>query len=168
MADLAKASLTIEFVSSTADGHSLSLEVNENDNNGKTSFSVGDTVYFRLFQIGDFDYNIGSTNGSINLNNSSLLADKEEDVTFEPGDKTKDLQSPIDTISNVYWYGNSLGSVTKTGFNSIVLGTQADSYGVANIKYKSPYKKYSLINGCNFIPPDIGKFVVLIYAYEVI
>ena len=168
MADLAKASLTIEFVSSVADGHSLSLEVASEDNNGKTSFAPGDSVYFRLYQIGDFNYNIGSTNGSIALTNNNLLSDEEEDITFEPNDKVKDLQKPIDTLTNIYWYGNSLGSLTKATESSITLGTSATGYGVTNIKYTSPYKKYLLTNGCNFIPPEIGKFVVLIHAEEVL
>lgn len=168
MADLAKASLTIEFVSSVADGHSLSLEVVSDDNNGKTSFAPGDSVYFRLYQVGDFDYNIGTTNGSISLINSYLLSNEEEDVTFEPNDKAKDLQKPIDTLINIYWYGNSLGGVTKATDNTITLNNVATEYGVANVQYNSPYKKYLLANGCNFIPPETGKFVVLIYAEEVL
>lgn len=165
MADLAKASLTIEFSFDGADGHNLILEVVAEDNNGKTTFTPGDNVYFRLYQVGDFNYNIGTTSGSVSLSRSDLLSDEEDDLIFTPSERTNNTKKPVHSVTNIYWYGNSLGSLSHTGTSFSV---SQDGYGVANIKYKSLYKEYLLSNACSFIPADIGKFTVLVYAEEII
>lgn len=162
---LAKATLTIEFSFEGSADNSLILEVVAEDNDNKTRFIPGDTVFFRLYQIGDFSYEIGSTNGSVSFvrDGSSIL---EDDITFTNEGRTVNLSKPATTLSSSFWYGRSLGGLTLSGYNNIT--STLDGYGVVNVKYNAPYKLYSLTNGCSSIPVGLDKFIVLIYAYEIV
>jgi hypothetical protein len=165
MADFAKASLTISFVAYTGDGNSLTMEVVAEDNNNKTTFYPGDTVYFRLYQIGTFNYEIGTTSGNIVFQSSSTSSE-DEDLIFENTADPVSLSKPATSLTSTYWYGRSLGTLTLVGESSVKAANVG--YAVANVKYTSPYKLYALQNACSSIPAGLDKFAVLIYANEVI
>lgn len=166
MANLAKASVVIEFAFSGRDGNSLVLEVNADDNNGKTTFLPGDSVYFRLYKIGDFQYNLGSTSGNISFIGDNYYSDELVDLTFTLDEPSQSSNKPISSITSVYWYGTSLGTINVV--DSSIFQPVNTGYAVATVGYKSPYTKYLLSNACSFIPAETGKYLVLVHAEEII
>ena len=133
------ASLVINFGDTDKDGESnivLDAEVNEEDNNGKTSFLAGDTVYFRIYHSGN--YTVTQTMGSTSIYNrnvSSVITDEEVHFTFSATANTDKL---ITSLVNYSWMGNNLGAISKSNYSEVTCGV-ADNIGIAKITYNTNY-----------------------------
>ena len=128
------ASLVINF--GDLDDAYLSAEINEDDNEGKTSFLAGDTVRFRIYHSGA--YVVTQTAGSttkITADVPETIAD--EIVTFafaKTGNTSKFISGSLTGV----WVGTPVGVIKQSGFNGVSGGLDT-AIGVAEVSYASAY-----------------------------
>jgi len=145
------ASLVINFGDVT-DAY-LSAEILDDDNEGKTSFSAGDTVYFRIYHSGTFDVisNIGSTSevsANQTQNIKELTDDGNEEMVTFAFSGTASTDKLISNFISGEWVGTELGTIAKSGHAEVSGGIKSkdnggtglpDSVGVAKIDYDTKY-----------------------------
>ena len=131
----------------------LSAEILDLDNEGKTSFSAGDTVYFRVYH--SCDYELTETAGTTSTTETDIIQNikeltddgKGEVITFAFSGTTS-TGKLIDTVVSSSWMGTALGTIAKSGYSEVSGGliTKAnggsglpDSVGVARVDYNTKY-----------------------------
>lgn len=114
-------------------------------NNGRTSFSPGDSAVFLLFKTDDVTVDslissYGVVEAVTPIPPATDLYEVEEWLTFADTD-TASLSKPY-TIGLTYeWYGTNLGTLTPDG-TSIRAATKG--VGVAKVKYRSRFTAHSI------------------------
>lgn len=157
------ASLVINFGDET--DAFLEAEINEEDNEGKTSFVAGDEVYFRVYNSGN--YKIIQTAGSTSLessNNVVNISELNEEGLLEQVSFAFSATSSTDKYIHQFysgtWIGKPLGIIKKIGHNELSGGVvpkeqggsgKPDSVGVAEVDYDTKYDlwKYSSPSSLN-------------------
>ena len=143
-------SVTITFATQVAEGDGiLKVEVNENDNGGKTRFNYGDKAIFRVYCYpANMKLNFVVSAGV--LSNVGYGADEKEDLLqftgWDPksGDaNTASLSYPASSgLKSTKWLGNSLGSITIQNGDSAVASKRG--VGVAKVTYPVSFLKKGL------------------------
>jgi len=131
---------------------SLTLAIESDDNNGRTSFYPGDTIYLRLYGSPSSlldSVSVHATNGSI-IAGSVTTDTFEEDVTFTNGEGS--VSHTIESAS-IEWYGTDLGSITYNAGVSSTIYSQIKSMGIGSVTYTAKYLPiiFSSVSG-NFDP----------------
>lgn len=140
------ATFVIDFGSIT-DAY-LTAELDESLN-GKTSFSKGDTVHFKVYS--DVNYTIevtsGTIQGSLPQNGGLPVSELIEDnvVSFVKGDPAG-ISKLFVSMASTIWHGNDLGAINGIS-NTSVQATNAteDTLGIATIGYNSRYYQHRLL-----------------------
>ena len=136
----------------------LEAEINEDDNDGKTTFVAGDEVKFRIYHSGN--YTVMQTTGSSSLDSSNISENNIiEQVSFAFS-ATSSTDKLITGINSYSWIGKTLGAIQKSNYNE-VSGGKADDIGVASINYNSQYDLWTYsspadINGSTTYTVVIG------------
>lgn len=132
----------------------LEAEVNEADNEGKTSFVAGDEVFFRIYNSGT--YEVIQSAGSTSLessNNVINIAELNEEGSLEyvtfAFSGTASTDKYIHAFNSGNWIGTQLSEIKKSGFNEISGGLnpvtkKADKVGVAKVDYDTKYDLWKL------------------------
>ena len=158
------ASLVINFGDLDEKNVILEAEINEIDNESKTSFVAGDEVKFRIYHSGS--YTVDQTAGSCTLNETDVIQNvlewndnKLEQVSFAFS-ATASTDKLIHQFRSGTWIGRELGILKKSGYNEIS-GGSATSIGVAEINYDTIYDLWTFsspatVNGSTTYTVVIG------------
>ena len=127
---------------------SLTLAIESEDNDGKSSFYPGDLIKLRLYASPSSlleSVTVHASKGSITT--SAIATDSfEENVTFINGEGS--VGHTIETAS-ITWYGTDLGSISYNSGNSSSVYSQVDGMGIGKVTYTAKYLpiSYSSISG---------------------
>lgn len=122
--DLATANLTITFASELLDdeaGRGIQIDLDEDLNNGKTSFLYGDTAHFRVFTnplnlnfvcvCSDPTANLSKATSSIKRNCNI----EDEQLNFINTDECNLSFPCVGNLIATQWYGNDWGPLSLIG-----------------------------------------------------
>ena len=102
----------------------LVAELDSDLNGGRSSFSIGDAVYFRIYSVGS--YSVECSDGFVNEFSSGTELIENEIISF-PYSKTASTAKKVSSINYSEWLGNDLGVVSIAGTNTPT--TLSASYG---------------------------------------
>ena len=144
------ASLTITFKSITdSKSGNVSIELDDEKNNGKTEFMYGEKAYFRVFADPGMSVSVLSTDGAISNEGAGVSTETELKEFVEKD--TAETSKAIEGIVSHRWLGQDLGNITKSGIKEIKSSQKPDiangKIGMAEIKYTAHYKRYALSVG---------------------
>lgn len=142
-------SVTISFTTAlpTGGGKDVVIELDDEKNNGKTTFRYGEKAYFKIFYDPALNVVVDKTDGIL-TDEGQGQETVEEFVSFIDS-KEATLNKPCLNILSVEWLGNSLGSITQQGLYSIItektpeLGG-SNGIGLAKIEYTTQFKRYAI------------------------
>ena len=144
-------SVTITFATQVAEGDGvLKVEVDSEDNGGKSQFSYGDKAVFRVYCYpANMKLNFIVSDGVIM--DAGYGADVKEDLLQFTGwdPKSADANTaglsypPSSGITSIKWLGNSLGSISVQSGDTAVAARRG--VGVAKITYPVSFLKKGLI-----------------------
>lgn len=132
--DLAAANLTITFASVLLDegeegvARSIQIDLDEELNEGKTSFVFGDTAHFRVFTNPlNLNFICVCSDSSANLHKATpditrecrITDDDNEQLTFINTDKSNLSFPCTGGLTATYWYGNDWGPLTLIGTSTV-------------------------------------------------
>ena len=132
----------------SGDTGSLTLAIESEDNNGRTSFYPGDVIHLRLYAAPSSlleSVSVHATKGSITT--SSITTDTfEEEIVFTNGESS--VSHTIESAS-IEWYGTDLGSISYNAGISSTITSQTKSMGIGQVTYTARYLPiiYSSISG---------------------
>ena len=142
-------SLTITFKSVTTGKGDITIELDDEKNNGKTEFSYTDTAYFRVYADPGMNISVYATDGSISNEGGGVSTEKEFKEFIDS--RTATTNKPISAIVSNRWYGNNLGSITKTGIREVSCTEEPDAasgrIGICEVEYTSHFSRYGLTIG---------------------
>jgi hypothetical protein len=122
----------------------LKVTLDSVKNNGKSSFSQGDEVFFRV--AADVNYTIETTSGVINngtVGKQELITN--ELLSFIKGEPASVSEKIVNIVSNT-WYGNNLGAITSASITTVqAANADENSLGIASIDYNTDYNEHSII-----------------------
>ena len=155
----AKATFVIDF-GNIKDAF-LTVELDEVRNNGKTSFSKGDTVHFRISS--DVNYEIETTSGTILNGTVDQTEELEAEVISFVKGATASLQKKILNIDSVFWYGNNLGAINAVSATSVqAANANENTLGIASVNYTTEFNEHSIVPPAGMT--DIYHIIVYIKA----
>ncbi len=131
------------------------LEINADDNQGKTSFYDSDTVKIRFYTSSNSSYSVHSSIGTARKSYRNIRFSYTEDIVFTDALSASLTYKPSNVIST-QWLGKSLGSADIQG-NTITLKSKGS--GILRITY---YASYDLIEFS--IPRVYSDTNALVYA----
>ena len=134
--------LVIEF-GDTEQG-SISAALDSDRNNGRATFSSGDSVYFRVWA--ESPYTITASSGSVvKIVNKESETITGEVVTFA-NSNLGNAQFFVDRIKDTQWLGNNLGTITPSKYNNIYVPNVpgVKPLGAALISYDTSYDVWKL------------------------
>jgi len=131
---------------------SLTIALNSDDNNGKTSFYPGDLIKLRVYAAPSSildNITVNATNGSLTID--AVTTDTfEEDVTFTNGSGS--VSHTIET-ANISWYGVDLGNISYQAGSSSEISSQVSGMGIGNVTYTAKYVQINFMSvSGNFDP----------------
>jgi len=146
-ASRAKATLQVDFietcdVSRIGEVFALRIELDEEYNNGKTCFGLGERAYYRVYASGP--YRRGATLGNSffdALNVGEEVTEEYVEITDFEGAAEK----PIWKVKDYEWVGKSLGRIKiLKGSDKIITDYDADKdgYGIIKITYETRFNRY--------------------------
>ena len=157
------ATLIIDYGSD--DSAFLVAELDSERNNDKSSFQVGDTVFFKVYHSGI--YTVRASSGSV----TSIAIDEtdtieDEVITFNQS-KTTNVQKKCIGVTNTIWQdaggGNNYGAIAPVSHNMVAAnGADNDSLGIAKIDYTTEYDVWAI--NCPVGAPADYAILVLIKA----
>lgn len=163
MAEVTKSSITVTFraLCVAEPGHGITAELDAERNEGKSCFTYGEKVYFRVYTYPhDMQITLVSSDGSINAEGSDTETIEDEILIFADT-KEASAHRYIRALVSYDWFGTSLGQVTCIGGSTIVAAKEGCA--VLRLTYKSSYRVYSVT-----VPPrDYETYLVLILIKEV-
>jgi hypothetical protein len=146
----------------------LVAELDEVKNGGKTSFTKGDTVHFKVFS--DVNYEFEVTSGTISNGSVGVQEIIENEIlSFIKGEAPSvqnyiaPLDPPESAITSQTWYGNNLGAIKPFGGTNVQADNATEeTIGIASIDYITQYNEHQLV------PPsgmtDVYHIIVYIKA----
>lgn len=166
---LSKANLTITFAVSCSENNGITVELDDELNDGASCFLFGDKAYFRIYTIPlglkyDIYITALSSQGAVHKVNTAILqTGLEQDIEFiEEVNAT--TEKPIKDLISCNWYGRNLGVMTKAddgGVKVAAIGSKP-RIGIANVRYTSQYDSWYLT--ISNAPEDT--FPVIVYIVE--
>lgn len=152
----ASTTITFAVVQSDAAGSSISVELDDAANNGKSTFQPGDTAHFLVHtNPAGMAVTIDSTIGTVAANGSKSVA-AEEQLQFVQSDEGTLGKVPSGTVTTA-WIGRAGGAPTISG-TSVKL--PAITNGVLKCNYQTIAKSYRL-SGVT-IPAGMDEIAALI------
>lgn len=138
-------SITIQF-GVIGDAGKVAIELDEDMNQGKTQFAYGSKAYFQVYADPGLTVDIIKTDGTLTSEGvGTRLFD--EQVQFIDA-QTAELGKPIRSIESYQWYGQNLGTITKTGIYQIKCAQAPNislgKIGIANVSYKADFTRYAI------------------------
>jgi hypothetical protein len=181
MADITypNTSLTITFeVEGGAEKiYQLSAEVNAEDNNGKTKFTFGDTVFYRVYKSTNVaSMLVFTSDGSEALVSSSLYTIIEDEIVVFSGSSEANTTKPMISLISATAMGHSaLGSISANGQVGVRCSKESSGpldpvVGVYKVTYRSLYslrKLYNVPQPVGFGIGDFTSYPVLVYIVGV-
>lgn len=151
----ATASTTIVFADPAI---SLSMQLDDQMNNNKTSFDSGATVYFLVFSaMNDIDINTLCSSGAVTANGTKQVV-IEQTVVFE-NTSTASLDNLPDGTVTWSWMGN-VGGVPVFDGQSVTL--PRNTVGVLQCSYTTTARSFALAGVT--IPANLDEFDVVVVA----
>lgn len=145
---MANATIRVQFGNpdgSGSDGH-LSAEVDTRPdglNGGKSSFSPGETVYLLVYKSDNVSITDAICSAGSLSAQGSVVVTVIEELMFEDSD-TATLSKPARAnISQVVWYGRSLGGLTLQS-DKVTVKAQDKGVAVAKVTYDALALVYAL------------------------
>lgn len=152
-------SIVVQFSSSS--GSVLTAEVDSREdglNNGKTSFSPGNTAKFLVFKSDNVTIDsMVSSAGTLSPAGSGTY-EVEEWVTFSNTAETS-VSKPVASGFSYEWFGTSLGTITASETS---LRVESKGVAVAKVKYQSKYLAYALASPASLNGESEFQIVVFI------
>lgn len=156
MATLATGSITVTFKAVCEEGVSVSVELDDDRNQGKTCFMPGDTAYIKVYTIPHTaNLEVFTTFGSISAvgsySESFPATDESSYITFA-GTTESSVSKPIISGFSYNWIGSTYYSVSGVSYDegSIQVRLSDPSAdperfaGVMEISYNTLYRSYAL------------------------
>lgn len=139
-------SVTIQFGIIGGGVGRVSIELDEEMNQGKTQFAYGSKAYFQVYSDPGMSVQVVKSDGTLTTEGSGQREFVDQVVFVE--EQTADLAKPISSVTGYTWFGQSLGVITKTGVYQITTAQAPDvasgKIGVADVKYKANFARYSI------------------------
>ena len=138
------ASVEFEFADPEADlDISLSLVLDSEENNDKSTFDFGETAYFLCYHTNDTARSYTCSDGSINREASNLSVDvKDEEVSFQNSKTAKLKYLPIASVTRS-WIGKGGGSPI---FNGRTITFVEEALGILICSYETAADRVGLSN----------------------
>jgi len=158
------ATIQVQFSADAASNLYIDAEINSDDNNGKTTFLPGDSVYFRVYA--NVTFATTPTAGTVTTEETGFTEELEDYVTFtEEGDTTDTVSKLIHTLDSYTWYPSSggLGTITQADAANEVQCSGSPSNtnpGVAKVNYTTTYTLMKLTP-----PSDFGEGMIVVVVY---
>ncbi|MDD3553212.1 MAG: hypothetical protein PHC35_01640 [Deltaproteobacteria bacterium] len=138
-------SITIQF-GIVGDAGKISIELDEEMNQGKTQFAYGSKAYFQVYADPGLTVHLIKTDGIL-TNEGVGTRTFDEQVQFIDS-QTAELGKPIRSIESYQWYGQDLGNITKTGIYQIKCAQSPDitqgKIGITKVSYKADFTRYAI------------------------
>ncbi|KJR41316.1 hypothetical protein MCHI_002785 [Candidatus Magnetoovum chiemensis] len=127
----------------------ITVEPDEDRNEGKTCFAFGEKYYFDVFTIPpDMAITLSTTDGAVKYE-GEFTKQVTEQVVFttlaadeENSSNNADTAKYIQSLDSVTFYGADLGALTKIGSKTVKCANFGHS--VAEITYTTTYRLYSV------------------------
>ena len=121
---------------SSEDEGLITIELDATRNGDKTTFTQGDAVYIRVFH--DRDYTGLISAGSAELIAIDEIFEAEPEYLDFVREEEPETARYIDSIISFEWYGNDLGTVTKSDANKVkASGSGENTIGTGYLRYTS-------------------------------
>ena len=138
-----ESSVNIEFrISCEAEGELLSVELDDDLNEGRTCFLYGEKVYFRAYHSLNLTITVESSDGSIFLESVGATDTEEENLSFANTDEASTAKT-IFTLNSYSWFGRSLGALLHVGRSAV--RASKSGVAIAAVKYTTQYDVYSIM-----------------------
>ena len=162
MTEVTKGSITITFKASCVaiPGHGITAELDAERNRGRSCFTYGEKVYFRVYTYPhNMRITFTSSDGVVNAEGSDTETIRDETITFADTNEATTRQYICNLISQD-WLGTSLGQVAHIGGTAVRAARKGCA--VLRLTYTSFYRVYSIT-----VPPrDHKTYLVLILVEE--
>lgn len=140
-----KSSISLTFTSvcdsGADDSKSISMELDEDRNIDGSCYLYGQKIYFRVSTLPeDLSYALTPSDGTIN-SEGQIEVEIEEEIQFEDSNEAS-TNKVIKLIQSMTWYGKDLGSLTKTGDNTV--SASLSGVAIGTLKYTTDFKLYSI------------------------
>lgn len=157
------ATLVIDYGSD--DTAFLVAELDTDRNNDKSSFQIGDTVFFKVYHSGA--YTVEASSGSvtsIEIDETKVI--EGETISFVQS-KTVGVSKKCIGITNTIWQdaggGNNYGTIAPVDHNMVAAdGADNNSLGMAKIDYTTEYDVWAI--NCPVGAPADYAILILIKA----
>lgn len=147
--------ITLQDPSEVSESVDCRLEINSEDNQGKTSFYDSDCVAIRFFSSSAKSYNVNATEGVAYKGASNIGFTQTEYVTFTNSNEASLSYLPTVVLSS-QWAGKSLGNVTFIGKTAKIPNKGT---GILKVTYQSSYDLIQHSIGRIFQPVKAMVFV---------
>lgn len=141
-----KASLVIDFGALDSEEALVAAELDAEMNNGKTQFSAGDQIYFKVYT--EENYEVHVTSGSVLKTDTSESESIEKELLTFIGEARASAQKLVKAIDSFTWFGTELGTITRVGSPKVQDVKAANGgegqYGVCHINYTSEFDRWML------------------------
>lgn len=143
----AKSTLQVGFVESCdvsriGEVFSLRIELDDEYNNGKSCFGVGERAYYKVYASGP--YRRGATLGN-SFVDAYNVGEEVVNEYVEITDFEGTAEKPIWRVTHYEWVGKSLGRIKiLQGSDKIITDydENSDGYGVVKISYETRFNRY--------------------------
>jgi hypothetical protein len=136
------ASILIDFGAGTSDAY-LTAELDSEMNNGKTTFSAGDNVYFRVYTDAA-SYAVTQTSGSTQKTAAGETESMSEVLPYAK-QTTASATKKVKSITSMTWYGTDLGALSIAGAALVKAANATTStIGVGKAAYVTEYDLWKL------------------------
>jgi len=159
---MVKTSIVVQF-GAQKDAY-LAAELDDDLNNGRSSFLPGDAVWFRVYS--DVSYTVKASSGTVLQSPSTYKSGSEEEVLQFPLEKVASVSKPIVTFTAPIWYGtapphftgatNGLKILSQTEFQ---INDDTKPY-IGKVTYTTKYHTWKLTPPTITIP-DYSILVVI-------
>ena len=157
------ASIVVDF-SAIGGADSLRAELDNERNNGKTSFQPGDQVYFRVYKgEGISSYTVKKTAGGVSKIESDETETVKETLQFI-NESIASVSKPVKTppAISVDWYGTDLGTLSKAGDSAVKASGGGDGkIGICEAEYTTEYDVW-LLTPPSGMPSEYAILIVIV------
>ncbi len=151
------ASLVINYATLAA-GARISMELDSDLNDGRSTFSAGDTAYFRVYS--NVDFALHTTAGTV-VKGALTTGSVEDNIQFVQ-EREVTVSKEIVSIGSVTWFGANGGEVTRADEFTVRIPTAGIFIG--KLDYTSHY--YSCRLSGITIPDGLDEFPILVVAAQ--
>ncbi len=154
----ATTTLVIDFGGIGSDEDIVQAELDERRNNGKTTFQIGDSVFFRVWS--KRNYKIITSSGLVTKVAAGEVSTVEPEVVYFSMENTTSVRYPVAEIRNITWFGNCPGEISVLPGSSEIKVNAEKPVGICKITYDTRYDVWKLIPPAN-MTEDYAILVVI-------